>query len=279
MRRACDHFGGSACGADKMNGGKAITDSVGCAYERDPAVFTLACRVAFIGSVATTIYFCRSMGGGMEMPCGWTMSMTWMRMPGQSWTISAILFLLMWLAMMVAMMLPSALPTFLKTRRRWHSLCFLASGYFVVWLAAGVGVYLPGIVLAAVAMQSNLVSHAIPWLLGASLIAAGTFQLTRWKMVHLLRCRSPFGCAAASPRDEASFWLGCKQGVSCCFCCAPPMTMLLAFGMMNPPVIIVVAMVIAAEKLLTRPAMVARLVGISSIIAGAFVVWLQLRNR
>ena len=46
------------------------------------------------------------------------------------------------------------------------------------------------------------------------------------------------------------------------------MTILLAFGMMNPLVIIVVAIVIAAEKLLPRPAIVTRLVGILTIIAG-----------
>jgi len=37
---------------------------------------------------------------------------------------------------------------------------------------------------------------------------------------------------------------------------------------MNPLVMIVVAIVIAAEKLVPRPAIVARLVGISAIIAG-----------
>ena len=46
------------------------------------------------------------------------------------------------------------------------------------------------------------------------------------------------------------------------------MLLLVALGMMNPLVIIVVTIVIAAEKLLPRPAMVARLVGISAIIAG-----------
>ena len=45
----------------------------------------------------------------MEMPGGWTMSMMWMRMPGQTWFASALSFLFMWLAMMVALMLPSAL--------------------------------------------------------------------------------------------------------------------------------------------------------------------------
>jgi len=64
----------------------------------------------FIGCVAATWYFCRSMSGGMEMPGGWRMSMMWMRMPGQTWAESAAMFLLMWIAMMVAMMLPSALP-------------------------------------------------------------------------------------------------------------------------------------------------------------------------
>jgi predicted metal-binding membrane protein len=120
--------------------------------------------------------------------------------------------------MMVAMMMPSALPTFLKTRRRWVSLCYMASGYFAMWLAAGVGIYALGVALATVEMRSELISRAVPLLFGASLIAAGAFQFTRWKMTHLLRCRSPFGCAASCPQQEASFRLGCKQGAACCVC-------------------------------------------------------------
>jgi hypothetical protein len=51
------------------------------------------------------------------------------------------------------------------------------------------------------------------------------------------------------------------------------MTIQLALGIMNPLVMIVVAIVIAAEKLLPRPAIIARLVGISAIIASRpFVV-------
>ena len=41
------------------------------------------------------------------MPGGWTMSMAWMRMPGQTWPAAAAAFLGMWVVMMVAMMLPS----------------------------------------------------------------------------------------------------------------------------------------------------------------------------
>ena len=42
----------------------------------------------FAASAAATVVWCASMSatGGMPMPGGWTMSMAWMRMPGQTWT-------------------------------------------------------------------------------------------------------------------------------------------------------------------------------------------------
>ncbi len=245
-----------------------MTNSVACAHDRQSAVFISACGVAFIASVAATVCFCRSTCCAMEMPGGWTMSMMWMRVGGRTWWASAAGFLLMWLAMMVAMMLPSALPMFLRTRSQWASRCWLTSGYFAIWQAAGVGIYALGVAAATAAMRSVLVSRGVPWLVGASLIAAGAFQFTRWKMTHLLRCRSPFGCATSCPQTEASFCLGCKQGATCCVCCAAPMTIQFALGIMNPLAMVVVALVIAAEKLLPAPAIVARLVGISAIIAG-----------
>ena len=63
----------------------------------------------FAASTAVTIVWCNSMSAMREMPMpgGWTMSMAWMRMPGQSWFSSAASFLGMWVVMMVAMMLPS----------------------------------------------------------------------------------------------------------------------------------------------------------------------------
>jgi predicted metal-binding membrane protein len=79
--------------------------------------------------------------GGMTMPGGWTMSMAWMRMPGQTWPGAAASFLGMWLVMMVAMMLPSPVPMLSRYRqavgrtggRRLGRLTALAGvGYFVV---------------------------------------------------------------------------------------------------------------------------------------------------
>jgi predicted metal-binding membrane protein len=247
-------------------------DSAGGAATTLPSEFVALCVLMFVAGLLATAYFCRSMSGGMDMAGGWTMSMMWMRMPGQSWTISAAMFVLMWLAMMLAMMMPSALPTFLKTRRRWVSLCYMASGYFAIWLAAGVGIYALGVALATVEMRSELVSRAVPLLFGASLIAAGAFQFTRWKMRHLLRCRSPFGCAVSCPQNETSFRLGCKQGVACCVCCTTPMAIQLALGIMNPLVMIGVAIVIAAEKLSPCPAIVARIVGVIAVVAGIIII-------
>jgi predicted metal-binding membrane protein len=65
----------------------------------------------FAANAAVTSW-CASMSamGEMPMPGGWTMSMAWMRMPGQTWTGVAASFLGMWVVMMVAMMLPSFVP-------------------------------------------------------------------------------------------------------------------------------------------------------------------------
>jgi predicted metal-binding membrane protein len=72
----------------------------------------------FAASTVLTIVWCVSMSatGGMPMPGGWTMSMAWMRMPGQSWPGAAMSFLGMWIVMMVAMMLPSLIPMLWRYR-------------------------------------------------------------------------------------------------------------------------------------------------------------------
>jgi predicted metal-binding membrane protein len=246
--------------------------SVDCVASTPPAEFITACVAAFVASVSATIYFCRSMCCEMEMPGGWTLSMMWTRMQDQSWAASAASFQLMWLAMMVAMMLPSALPMFLNTNRAPVSLSVMASGYFAVWLAAGVGIYALGVAFAAAAMRWEIISRAVPVLSGATLIAAGAFQFTRWKMTGLLRCRSPFGCASVCLERETNFRLGCKQGAACCVCCAGPTMILVVLGMMNPLVIVGVTLVIAVEKILPCPEITARLVGIAAIVGGVVTI-------
>jgi len=237
-----------------------------------PVEFIAACALAFAASLVATAHFSRSMCCEMKMPGGWTMSMMWMRMPGRTWFESALSFQLMWLAMMIAMMLPSALPTFLKQKRTPTSLSVIATGYFAVWLAVGVVIYALGVAFAAAAMRWETFSRIVPALSGAALVAAGAFQFTRWKKTGLFGCRSPFGCIGACAERETNFRLGCKQGAACCLCCAAPTLMLVVLGMMNPLVIIGVAIVIAAEKLLPRPTIIARIVGVSTIILGVVMI-------
>jgi predicted metal-binding membrane protein len=248
---------------------------------RSAAGFILACAAAFIISVAATVHFCRSMCCELDMPGGWTMSMMWLGMRGQTGAGSATSFLLMWLAMMVAMMMPSALPMFLSARRALTGtraapalafLTLMAAGYFTIWLAIGAGIYALGIGFAVMARHWEAFSRAVPVLSGAALVAAGAMQFTRWKMAGLLRCRSPLGCAGACPERNTGFLLGCKQGAACCVCCTGPIIVQLALGMMNPLVLVGVASVIAAEKLLPRPEWVARVAGVATIVMGSVIV-------
>src|ERR1700686_1932211 len=98
----------------------------------------------FAASAAVTMVWCASMSamGEMPMPGGWTMSMAWMRMPGQTWLGAAASFLGMWLVMMVAMMLPSLLPLLWRYRqvigrsgetRLGRLTALVGAGYFFVW--------------------------------------------------------------------------------------------------------------------------------------------------
>lgn len=54
---------------------------------RAERTFFAVCSLLFVVTTAVTIVWCRSMTamGGMRMPGGWTMSMAWMQMPGQTW--------------------------------------------------------------------------------------------------------------------------------------------------------------------------------------------------
>src|SRR5215475_7690214 len=103
----------------------------------------------FAASAAVTIVSCRAMSpmGEMPMPGGWTMSMAWMRMPGQAWPLAAASFLGMWVVMMVAMMLPSLVPMLWRYReavagtgeaRLGRLTALVGVGYFCVWTALGI---------------------------------------------------------------------------------------------------------------------------------------------
>lgn len=244
--------------------------------------FYVGVILVFIGSLWITLYFCRSMPGGIEMPGGWTMSMMWMRMPGQSWLVSAVIFVLMWTAMMVAMMLPGALPMFLRFQRAWsvhepasaRAMLLLACGYFMVWVAVGLMLFIVGVMAALAAMKWHALGYSIPTIVGFALILGGAYQFTPWKRYGLYQCHSSLPCEpnkSYGRLDELS--QGIQQGIYCVICCLGPMLALLVLGMMEPLIMLVVTIAITAERVLPKPQIVVRTVGIIAIIIGILIVF------
>src|SRR5882757_6626078 len=97
----------------------------------------------FATSVAMTVVWCATMHamGEMPMPGGWTMSMAWTPMCGQTWTGAVASFLGMWVVMMAAMMLPSLVPMLWRYREAVGSTgethlarltALVGAGYFLV---------------------------------------------------------------------------------------------------------------------------------------------------
>jgi predicted metal-binding membrane protein len=246
------------------------------------AGFILSSAVVFVVSAAATVYFCRSMAGGMDMPGGWTMSMAWMRMPGQTWPASAAMFLLMWLAMMVAMMLPSTLPMLLACRRALQtqgaahtglSTFLAACGYFFPWLLAGIVVYPIGAEIALVAMRSAAFSRAVPIMSGATLVLSGCIQFTPWKRAGLCRCRDPLVCCASPVSNLRTGWrFGLRLGAACVICCSGLMLVLMVLGVMDLAVMAIVSVVIAIEKLFPKPEPIVWLSGLAAMTVGLFML-------
>lgn len=233
----------------------------------------------FVASAAGTIYWCRSMPGGMAMPGGWTMSMPWMRMPGQSWLGMAASFMGMWIVMMVAMMLPSLLPTLLSYRyslRGWEEIylgrltMLVGAGYFFVWAAFGAAAYVLGVNLAAAEMRWLALAWSVPIATGIVLLLAGCLQLTGWKARQLLRCRvAPASGQALRQDGRNALRHGIRLGADCALCCSGLMAVLLVTGVMNPGAMALVTVAITSERLFPERERAARGAGLV-ILAVAF---------
>jgi predicted metal-binding membrane protein len=237
----------------------------------------------FFASAALTAWWCAAMStmGGMPMPGGWTMSMTWMRMPDQTWPGAAASFVGMWIVMMVAMMLPALLPVLRRYRKSVGTAVgapgglttLVGAGYFVAWTACGAAVYPVGAALAGLAMHAPAVSRAVPAAIGAIVVVAGALQFTRWKARRLACCRNAPAHEGAVPRDAGSAWrLGLRVGLQCIACCANLMAILLVSGIMDLRTMILVTAAITAERVAPAGEWPARAIGIVVVVAGMLLV-------
>jgi predicted metal-binding membrane protein len=244
----------------------------------------------FVASTAVTIRACASMSAmtEMSMPGGWSLSMAWMRMPGQTWTGAAASFLGMWAVMMVAMMLPSLVPMLWRYRRavggrgetRLGRLTVLvAVGYFFVWTLFGMAAFPVGVALAQAELQLPALSRAVPMAVGVVVLFAGALQFTSWKTVRLARCREvsgcglTLGCGRTLPADAATAWRhGLHLGLHCSSCCAGLTAILLVVGMMDLRAMAAITAAISIERLAPTARRAERAVGVIIVGAGGALI-------
>ena len=243
-----------------------------------------ALTLVFAISVVVTIVWCGSMSamGEMPMPGGWTMSMAWMRMPGQTWLGASAWFLGMWVVMMVAMMLPCLVPTLGRYRQAlggkgethpgWLT-SLVGGGYFLVWTAFGIVIFPVGVSLAELEMQVPAFSRMVPLAAAVVVVIAGAFQFTPWKTNHLACCRHTLERRCMLRVDGAAAWQqGLRLGINCCCCCAGLMTILLVLGVMDLRTMAFVTVAITAERLAPAGDIVARVIGAVVIGMGLFLL-------
>jgi len=238
----------------------------------------------FAVSTAATILWCGSMSSmeGMPMPGGWTMSMTWMRMPGQTWSGAAVSFLGMWVVMMVAMMLPSLMPMLLRYRQsvgstgqtRLGLLTLIVSvAYFCVWTMLGMVAFPLGVALATAEMRLPALASAVPIAAGIVVVIAGAMQFSAWKAHQLACCReTPRHCRNLQADAGAAWRYGVRLGLHCSYCCAGLTMILLVVGVMDLWAMAVVTAAITVERLAPGGERIARAIGVVIVGAGLLLI-------
>jgi len=219
------------------------------------------------------------------MPGGWTMTMVWMRMPGQTWPGAALAFVEMWAVMMAVMMLPAFISMLRPYRDdvagpgaplTWRLLALVAAGYFVVWTLVGAALFPLGAAFAAVAMYQPAFARIVPILGGVCVGLAGAVQFTRWKG-HQLECCGELSAPgrntiAAGDGASAAWRHGLSLGVRCARCCGNLMAILLVVGVMDLAAMAVVTIGITAERFAPGDRRLVRRIG--AVAVGAGVVML-----
>ncbi|HSQ30322.1 MAG TPA: DUF2182 domain-containing protein [Gemmatimonadaceae bacterium] len=218
----------------------------------------------------------------MPMSGGWTMSMMWMPMPGQTWPAVAASFVGMWMLMMVPMMLPTVAPVLWRHRaavvrsgveRAGALTATVGAGYFFVWAVVGVAAFPVGASAAAIVLDHPALARAVPIVAGVTVTIAGAIQLTQWKAHILASCGWRSWRGGERPVGVADAWRdGIRLGVRCVASCANLMVIPLVVGVMDPRAMVVVGAAIAGERLSRHGERVARVIGVMLLAAGGVLI-------
>jgi predicted metal-binding membrane protein len=219
----------------------------------------------------------RDMYGPMTGTSAWMMRSTW---------DASHLFLLwlMWAVMMAAMMLPSAVPLLLlydnvlrkqgaPGRPALHVYA-MAVGYLAVWAIFSIGATLLQRVLSGMLLLNPMMEMTSGTTIGATLLAAGVYQLTPWKAACLTQCRSPLSFVMQRWRRgmAGALRMGLEHGAYCLGCCWALMLLLFAGGVMNLAVIVGLTAIVLIEKVTPIGARVSTVLGALMLAAGAWFV-------
>ncbi len=216
----------------------------------------------------------------MDMPMGEAMEMTQI----SQWTPGYfVMMFLMWAIMMVGMMVPSAAPMVLVyasfVRKKEKAAPYLSTGAFVV----GYLLVWTGFSLAATFMQWGLDEAALlssmmvttsPLLGAGILIAAGVYQLTRFKSACLVHCRHPVQYFMAHWRKGriGALRMGLHHGAFCLGCCWFLMMLLFFGGVMNLIWIAAITAFVLLEKVIPEGALAGKIIAPLLILMGLFVL-------
>ena len=243
-------------------------------------VFHAACALLSLASASATILIGLAMADMGEVPMagGWSMSTAWTPLCGGSWPVAAAAFIGMWAVMMTAMMLPSLMPVLWRFRERAAATgvarpnlpaALAGFAYLLVWSALGLAVFASGALLLEAALRWPLLARAVPFAAGLVVIAAGLFQMCRWKLAMLAHCSH---AALRGVGASAAIGQGLRLGLACCASCAGSTALLLVGGVMDLRGMAGVALAITAERLVPAGGRVAR--GIGCLMLGAGIVHL-----
>jgi len=224
-----------------------------------------------------------NMSGFRMVPAG----MGIMARASAPWTpVEFSLVFVMWAVMMIGMMAPSAAPMILMYARAGRqarttgkplaATGWFAAGYFLAWAGFALAATSVQWVLEREALLDARMASANNVLAAMVLIAVGIYQWTPIKNACLVQCQSPFRFLITHGGFRTTvrgcLHLGLLHGAYCVGCCWVLMALLFVVGVMNVLWIALLAALVLLEKLTPWGRGVARIVGVASFVAGAWML-------
>lgn len=205
-----------------------------------------------------------------------------MRAPTMRWLDLALLFA-MWVIMMVAMMTPAVGPmtyafATINRRRRERAEPYVATaifvaGYVLAWAGFSAATTALQVALHHFGLLDPMMTQTSPALSAALFFAAGLYQWSSLKETCLTRCRSTDGFILSHWQEgpDGAVVMGLKHGLYCIGCCTPLMMLLFAGSVMDLRWVAGLTALVMIEKLLPRPDLWRRLIGLGLLVAGAVI--------